>query len=466
MPSTPRVRFVIADEGDARERVLQALRRELDEAPIVGERTPADATRATPADASVAAEHLPDGVLVFDQAHRLRYANATAREFLGDEPAQPLGDLTIPIAGGVSDLRVTGPDRVTRDLEVSRGDGLSGEVPVYVLTVRDVTDARAAEQAARTAFERFSLLVEHGSELTAVVGEDLRLSYFTQAARKILGLDPIDIVGRSLLERIHPKDRMGVRWTLEALLAGADIDNELVCRTGPVDGRWLHAAMTVTDLRHEPTVGGLVINAHDVTTRVELTERLTAQALYDPVTGLPNRRLLMDRLTNVMARRGLAEHPCAVLYLDLDGFKNFNDTHGHAVGDEILAAFARRLEDAVRPSDTVARLGGDEFVVLVAGLDSAEAAPAVAHRIIERCQEPLALDHLAVRATTSIGVAVADEDDEPGILLQRADAALYDAKRAGRNRVAVRGKRHYRRTGERSRAGVDQPADTDLSEAG
>jgi diguanylate cyclase (GGDEF)-like protein len=154
-------------------------------------------------------------------------------------------------------------------------------------------------------------------------------------------------------------------------------------------------------------------------------------ALTDTLTGLSNRRCLADRLTAALGRASRGELPPAVLLVDLDGFKGVNDHHGHRAGDAVLIETAHRLQSAVRGTDTVARLGGDEFVVLCEGLDDAGAAEVVA-RIQAALTQPITLDGYQVTLGASIGVVVARPDEAADALLDRADEAMYAAKRPGR----------------------------------
>jgi diguanylate cyclase (GGDEF)-like protein len=167
------------------------------------------------------------------------------------------------------------------------------------------------------------------------------------------------------------------------------------------------------------------------------TDQLRHQALHDPLTGLPNRALIMERVEAMLARAREDRSPCAVMFIDLDDFKDINDTVGHGAGDELLRAVARRLGAAVRPDDTVGRLGGDEFVVLLEGDGLAEGADVIAARLLRTLGEPFALDgmHL-VHVRASIGVALGTRSTGSE-LLRDADVALYGAKAAGRNQVVV-----------------------------
>ena len=197
------------------------------------------------------------------------------------------------------------------------------------------------------------------------------------------------------------------------------------------DGAPLTIMCSVTVLTEEdrgPT--GFVVVNRDVTDQ----RREEFRALHDPLTGLPNRRLLINRLYDALARAHRNRTSLAVLFLDLDGFKAVNDHYGHAAGDEVLRVTARRLCGAVRHTDTVSRLGGDEFVVVLEDSGDSDAVTQVASRIIESCDEPVDIGCAAgVTVRPSIGIAFADleqgTDLQPEELVEAADEAMYVAKR-------------------------------------
>jgi diguanylate cyclase (GGDEF)-like protein len=158
-------------------------------------------------------------------------------------------------------------------------------------------------------------------------------------------------------------------------------------------------------------------------------------ALHDPLTGLPNRRLLEDRIATTLQHAARHQHKAAVMYLDLDGFKAINDTHGHACGDEILKLVAGRLVGSSRKEDTVARVGGDEFVIVLGEVGSLADAQEPASKLIEVVSEPYQVGALTLQLSTSIGIALYPEHaDNVQALIEKADQALYDAKRGGKNR--------------------------------
>ncbi|WP_107852545.1 diguanylate cyclase domain-containing protein [Oceanimonas marisflavi] len=163
------------------------------------------------------------------------------------------------------------------------------------------------------------------------------------------------------------------------------------------------------------------------------TRKLLEQAHHDPLTGLPSRTLLMDRLEHALDHAGRVRAPVAVLYLDLDGFKPVNDTLGHAAGDVLLQAVAQRLLNCVRTEDTVARLGGDEFVIVLEHLERAGEADMVAGRVLHALQQPFAIAGQPAHISASLGVSLYPQDGtDAGNLLQYADAAMYRDKQEGR----------------------------------
>ncbi len=173
---------------------------------------------------------------------------------------------------------------------------------------------------------------------------------------------------------------------------------------------------------------------HDVTEQLLAAEQLERMASYDALTELPNRRLFMDRLRQEIARGHRESTGLALLFMDLDGFKQINDTLGHEAGDQLLREIGRRLRHCVRESDTVARLGGDEFTVLLPGTDGVAAAPTVIRKLLETIAQPVPLGGTHGTVTASIGVAIFPSDGtDADTLLSKADSAMYGAKADGKN---------------------------------
>jgi len=245
---------------------------------------------------------------------------------------------------------------------------------------------------------------------------------------------------------MHPEDRELVRASIRDALKGASSHYRAEHRVRTHDGQWLwiqsHGQVTERD-----EAGGarrmLGTNA-DITerkrTETELAEsraELERAALYDSLTELPNRRLLEDRMQLALARARRGRQIIAVMCLDVDLFKTINDTMGHAAGDAVLKEFAARLNGCARASDTAARLGGDEFVVLIEDLHRPDDVRVLAEKIIDAMAEKFRVGAEDLSVSTSIGIACSSGSETGEELLLRADAALYEAKRAGRNRFQI-----------------------------
>jgi len=242
----------------------------------------------------------------------------------------------------------------------------------------------------------------------------------------------------TLFARLHPDDRPALRHALDAHLAGRTPRLAIELRLRARDGSYRH--MLTRGVVERDATGvpvRLAGTQTDVTAYRETEARLRHDALHDPLTGLPNRTLFLDRLALALRRAQREPGPaCAVLFLDLDRFKLVNDSLGHAAGDRLLRAAAGRLARAVRPGDTVARLGGDEFVVLLEGAQGAREAAGVAERIQRALAAPLVVEGRELRASASIGIAAATADATPEDVVRDADLAMYRAKAEGPGRQA------------------------------
>lgn len=198
------------------------------------------------------------------------------------------------------------------------------------------------------------------------------------------------------------------------------------------DGTQFPAHVTLSLLRDE--AGGLigrVLCVQDITAQRKLEEELRQAALYDPLTRLPNRRLLRDRVEHALVLRERRHTGVAALFVDLDGFKRVNDTFGHDVGDEVLVEVAHRLVGRVRQCDTVARYGGDEYVMLLEELVNREQAVTIGQRVLSSFTDPVQTMVGNLPVSASIGIHVATDVDDHDGLLRAADGAMYDAKRSG-----------------------------------
>jgi diguanylate cyclase (GGDEF)-like protein/PAS domain S-box-containing protein len=279
---------------------------------------------------------------------------------------------------------------------------------------------------------RFRSLVEHSTELVAVVDEKKRIRFLTPAFHPKLGYEPDSLLGTCLLDIVHAEDRQKVR--LEEPPAD-DIPRRW--RLRHLDGSWIETEMDAKDLLDDPAVRGFVVTVRDVAHRRMLEEKIRHQAFHDSLTGLANRALFEDRLGHALERhRRDQSQGAAVVFIDLDDFKTVNDSLGHAAGDDLLRAFAARLVDCTRRADTVARFGGDEFAVLVEGFYADDAALVIADRIHAALEGPIRLEQDDVYVHASVGIAsggVATTADE---VVRNADLAMYSAKAGGKGQSA------------------------------
>lgn len=308
-----------------------------------------------------------------------------------------------------------------------------GAAAVAVITRRSRTALSRAYEALGASEGRFRSLVQRASDLTVVTDRQGIVTYASPAADAMLGLAPDDLLGGSLLEHVAPRQRDAVAKALGFLAEQPGLVHTIELHLRPRDGRVRLVEAVCQNLLDDADVGGLVWNGRDVTERRSLEDELTRQALHDPLTGLPNRALLLARLAELL---GDPDREVAVLLIDLDGFKSVNDTLGHPAGDELLRIAARRLLGCLREEDTAARLGGDEFAVIVAA-GGPEFAAAVGARIVDVLRIPFSVSGAEVRVGASIGLANRHGPDGADDLLRDADIAMYEGKNAGKGRLVV-----------------------------
>ncbi len=407
-------------------------------------------------------ESAMDAIVVVDDSGTIVYANAAVESVFGYRPKRLVGrpfTLLAPAPDAAFERATpTGARRSVRDrvvriegrhesgrsleLEVTFGEHDEDGRRLRTGILRDVTARVELQEKLARSEERYWLAARGANDglwdwnLTS--GE----IFFSERFRAMLGLEPgarFDSPA-AWFGRIHPQDGERVRNQLLSHLAGRSEHFEHEYRVLHADGsyRWmLCRGLAVRDA--QGIAGRIAGSQTDVTVRKQAEERLLHDALHDSLTGLPNRALLLERLGRCLSqtrRRGGA--PCAVLFVDLDRFKNVNDSLGHAAGDRLLVDVARKLELCVRPSDTVARFGGDEFAILLEDLQSCAAATSIADRVLEMLAQGTLLEGQEIVSTASIGIVwgyaeYARAED----LLRDADAAMYRAKELGKARYEV-----------------------------
>ncbi len=289
-------------------------------------------------------------------------------------------------------------------------------------------------RAARMVEERYASLIANASDVIMIVAPDGMLRFVSPACERTLGLKPEEITGRSLPELWVGEDGEKVRLFL------AEVAATRSGTVGPVELRIERGAGRCviegvgSNLTQDPAVQGLALNFRDISERKALEEQLRQLAFHDPLTLLANRNLFRDRVQHALTLAQFGQSSVAVMFLDLDNFKNINDSLGHDAGDCLLQAVAQRIVKTTRSSDTVARLGGDEFAVLLEGIATVAEVGRLADALIDTLDLPFTLEGMEVRVAASLGVAFSTPDTGAEALLSNADIAMYHAKAAGKNR--------------------------------
>ena len=318
------------------------------------------------------------------------------------------------------------------------------------LTFRALCCKRVAKQLQRGAARvraltlsrgRYRSLVQNALDIIAVLDHGGVIRYASPALGRVLGYESHEVRGVHLDDIVHPEDIDAARSALvESNVPGVSVRAEF--RVRHKQGHWRYVEAVADNLVGYPSVSGIVVNARDVTDRHDLEQMLMHQAFFDGLTGLPNRALFMDRAEHALAQQQRASGAPALLFIDLDGFKDINDSFGHDVGDAALVAVARRIESLCRAGDTAARLGGDEFTLLLESVESRDAALHVAERVIQSLRRPLPVGDLELHVTVSVGVACFEEGMDAKELVRRADTAMYRAKEMGKDQFLLWVPRH------------------------
>ncbi len=335
-------------------------------------------------------------------------------------------------------------------------DGLTGEV--LERSVRHAIERQRTQRALRASEERYRTLIASLQEGVIVLARDGRVLMHNQSAARLLdatpGVTPANLRATFPIELIRedgtpfPLDSRPNRVTLRTGEPQRGVVMGL--RIGDGSIQWLSVNTQPLDRPGERDPYAVIASFVDVTEQVETFQALRHHAFHDALTGLPNRLLFMDRLSQALRHAPRAHELVGIGLIDLDRFKVVNDTLGHAAGDEALRLVARRLEVCSRDSDTFARLGGDEFTVLLRDVRNADDVNAIARRVIEAFEKPFTIAGQQVHLTASLGMALApDHGIDPETLLKQADRAAYWVKDAGRNSFALFDPANAREVSER-----------------
>jgi diguanylate cyclase (GGDEF)-like protein/PAS domain S-box-containing protein len=419
-----------------------------------------DALRESEARYRVLVERMREGLAQVDNDGILHFVNDRFCHMVGYSREELIGThagflLPFPddaaLMASKTELRKRGVSD-QYDVRMRRKDGIVmwmeiGGAPLYdaagnvigsIGVHNDVTERRLAEEALRESEARYRLMAENSTDMISRISPQGMILYASDASRRLLGYEPSEVTGRSVLDLIHEEDRDEVRHLARLIHeAGPTTFSYRVRRK---DGTLVWFETTSRAILDAQTndVEEIVSVSRDISERRRAEEQIEYQAYHDALTGLPNRWLFRDRLTVALAQSRRLRKPLAVMFLDLDRFKLVNDTLGHSIGDEMLKTVASRLKAALREEDSIARMGGDEFTVLINDLKNADDALVIAQKLLDVVGQPMRVEGHDLFITTSAGIALfPDDGDSAEMLLKNADHAMYRAKDLGRNAVQL-----------------------------
>lgn len=364
-------------------------------------------------------------------------------------PGVALGIVLLTLIGTIATAVGKGP------ITLIEGMGTSGHIALLQLYIAGacvmtipvalvMAERKRLNASIRDSEVRYRMLADYSHDVIVRLRPDGERLYVSPSSRDILGWAPAEMLGMRW-ELIHPDDRAVQKQIMEEVIAAGE-SRTAIYRVQHKDGHfvWIEAVT-----RPIPSTDGdgmdIIYTGRDISRRVaaeaaleESRRELERMARVDALTDLANRRQFEERLELALLRQQRQGSALALMYLDVDHFKHINDTWGHAAGDVVLRVFADRLVHCVRATDLVARLGGDEFVVLVEDASLPDAAEVIARKLLTEMRHSIDIDSTALMATTSIGIAHAKAPTDAATLLSTADAALYEAKQAGRNTWRIR----------------------------
>ncbi|MNI16417.1 Cyclic di-GMP phosphodiesterase Gmr [compost metagenome] len=305
----------------------------------------------------------------------------------------------------------------------------------YVSIRNDITLRKQMEEEIKKNEEKYRLITENSSDLISIIDAEGSLLYVSPSHEVLLGHGLSELDSSSLLQWVHEADRGALADAIQVQFVLKKASQPLEFRIRTRNGVYYHMETTINPILHSSgAVSSMALVTRDITERKKSEQMIYHLAYHDTLTDLPNRRLFMERLRKEAHQAKRLQSQLAIMFLDLDRFKNFNDSLGHEAGDLILIESAKRISSCIRSNDMAARLGGDEFIVLLTNPSSKEEVETIAHRIQARLQESIELSGQLHHISSSMGISLFPSDGRnPDELLKRADMALYAVKDQGGN---------------------------------
>ena len=298
----------------------------------------------------------------------------------------------------------------------------------------DLILSKEEHQEILAIMENYRIISEYMRDLITIIDLNGRCEFISSSHARILGFHPEEMQGELARKWLHPNDADKVTHRLKSLIETSK-DCTFRFRYGNNKGEWMWLEAKASPIFSENgMIEKVLMVSRDITERVKYEGDLKRLAYHDTLTELPNRRLFRERLKQAIKEATRYDCKMAVMYMDLDNFKQVNDSFGHEVGDELLQQFADRVVECLRESDTLARRGGDEFTVLFPEIQEETDVIVIAERIINSLQKSWQIRGHKFTTTSSIGIALYPEDGKtPHELLENADSALYEVKIRGKN---------------------------------
>jgi diguanylate cyclase (GGDEF)-like protein/PAS domain S-box-containing protein len=347
------------------------------------------------------------------------------------------------VVGGTTELVGLRKDGSEFPIEMSLGETHEDGERLFTSVIRDITERKRFEEALERLSHQHEMVLEAAGEGIFGLDRHGNVTFVNPAASHMTGWSTQELLGRPMHNLLHHTKPDGAPYpSAECPIYAAFTTGTTHSRDDEVfwrkDGTSFPVEYTSTPIFENSEIVGAVVTFRDITERKALEKQLHHQAFHDPLTGLPNRALFMDRLEHAITRANRRGSKVAVLFMDLDNFKVINDSLRHKAGDQLLVAVAERLQAGLRPEDTAARLGGDEFTILVEDIANVGEVVQIAERIANRLQPPFALEEQEVFVSASTGIVLnSASQEQPADLLRHADLAMYRAKHRGKARYEV-----------------------------